>query len=240
MGGGTMMDGLEEYYCLRGLEPYQSPSLNAEMHSQRYLHMEAVLQCQKQGHDEIARHVAPLSATALQRARSLAILDEHAVQQQEKEAESSSSSDPSQKQTKKRRRAPSQRRASMMASTSTRNSTATMPSHRNFHLTQQQQQPHHYQYQGGFLPTTTTATIPKIPVDVQRLKQMNAQFVSHALASKPTTLMQDCHLTLTNALLMRRRHSLLGSEAAGSLLEEEGSNGQQFLPVRRDSLHGLS
>jgi hypothetical protein len=41
--GDLESGGLGDYYCLRGLEPYQSPSLHAEMMAHRARHVQTIL-----------------------------------------------------------------------------------------------------------------------------------------------------------------------------------------------------
>lgn len=80
--GGNLNDDLREHYCLRGLEPYQSTSLNAEMHSHRCMHHKAILREQRRQErsgvpDPCRMHasVSHMSAWALQRAQRLGALD---------------------------------------------------------------------------------------------------------------------------------------------------------------------
>jgi len=80
--GGNITKELNNYYCLRGLEPYQSPSLNTEMHSHRCMHHKAILREQRRQRragvtdpDRIQAQVSHMSAWALQRAQRLGAVD---------------------------------------------------------------------------------------------------------------------------------------------------------------------
>jgi hypothetical protein len=80
--GGNLTKELCKHYCLRGLEPYQSPSLNAEMHSHRCIHHQTVLKEQKRQRrastcdpERIAQQVGHVSEWALRRAQKLAVQD---------------------------------------------------------------------------------------------------------------------------------------------------------------------
>jgi hypothetical protein len=99
MGGGDLTKELCKHYCLRGLEPYQSPSLNAEMHSHRCMHHQTVLKEQKRQRrastrdpERIANQVSHMSEWALRRAQKLAVQDaQDALLQTDTSSRSSSS-----------------------------------------------------------------------------------------------------------------------------------------------------
>jgi hypothetical protein len=80
--GGNLTKDLSNHYCLRGLEPYQSSSLNAEMHSHRCMYHQTVLKEQRLQKragivdpDRIHEQVSHMSSWALRRAQRLALLD---------------------------------------------------------------------------------------------------------------------------------------------------------------------
>jgi len=128
-GGDTLHHELEAYYCLRGLEPYQSSRLNTQLHAQRLLHHQALRneqtrqrllmmkqqppphpQQQQYDHERLRQAVEKLSAWALQRARRLALLDQ-AWLEQERLREASASSTLT--TTKTPRQRPARRRSSV-------------------------------------------------------------------------------------------------------------------------------
>lgn len=197
------MGDLEEFYCLRGLEPYQSAALNAEMHSHRYLHYHAVLSEQaKQRREgthapERLATASLLSSFAMQRARRLALMDEVEVLQERVNYIESE-----QRSLKPRRR-----------------SSSKASSRR--------------------LSLGNSSMAASADVDIDRLKQMNAQFLRQmATCPHGKSPLQDSPtspMSLTTLLLRRhkRRHSLSGVVDEASLGEDP------FLAIRRDSLHGL-
>jgi hypothetical protein len=85
--GDLESGGLGDYYCLRGLEPYQSPSLHAEMMAHRARHVRTILEEQlrltlqpsdgkgKSLAERIQPYVKHMSQWATQRARDLAEID---------------------------------------------------------------------------------------------------------------------------------------------------------------------
>jgi hypothetical protein len=88
--GGNLTKDLCKHYCLRGLEPYQSPSLNAEMHSHRCMHHQTVLKEQKRqlragicDPVRIQQQVSHMSEWALRRAQKLAAQDARDVSLQQ-------------------------------------------------------------------------------------------------------------------------------------------------------------
>jgi hypothetical protein len=89
--GDLESGGLGDYYCLRGLEPYQSPSLHAELMAHRAMHVQTVLNEQlrlklhpdskgKSLAESIQPYVKHMSQWATQRARNLAEMDALEVQ----------------------------------------------------------------------------------------------------------------------------------------------------------------
>jgi hypothetical protein len=127
--GGNLTKELCKHYCLRGLEPYQSPSLNAEMHSHRCMHHQTVLKEQKRQRKanitdpvRIAQQVSHMSEWALRRAQKLAMQDAQDVLLQTDTSSRSSSTRQQQQQ---------QRRSSWHGhpgTTPTRTSTTTLQS----------------------------------------------------------------------------------------------------------------
>jgi len=76
----------EEFYCLRGLEPFKTSSHHEEMHSKRRFHQSTVILEQVRQSmlgirdpERFRLLVAPQSEMALRRAQELAALDEHEV-----------------------------------------------------------------------------------------------------------------------------------------------------------------
>jgi hypothetical protein len=103
--GGNLTKELCKHYCLRGLEPYQSPSLNAEMHSHRCMHHQTVLKEQKRQRKanitdpvRIAQQVSHMSEWALRRAQKLAVQDAQDVLLQTDTSSRSTSSSRQQQQ----------------------------------------------------------------------------------------------------------------------------------------------
>jgi hypothetical protein len=103
--GGNLTKELCKHYCLRGLEPYQSPSLNAEMHSHRFMNHQTVLKEQKRQQRasisdpvRIAQQVTHMSEWALRRAQKLAVQDAQDVLLQTDTSSRSTSSRQQQRQ----------------------------------------------------------------------------------------------------------------------------------------------
>lgn len=118
--GGNLTKELCKHYCLRGLEPYQSPSLNAEMHSHRCMHHQTVLKEQKKQRRastcdpaRIAQQVSHMSEWALRRAQKLAVQDaQDVLLEQDVSSRSSSSEKQQQRQQKQKQQQQQQQRRS--------------------------------------------------------------------------------------------------------------------------------
>ena len=259
MGGDTLKDCLEDYYCLRGLEPYQSSLLNSEWHSQRYMYVQAVLseqakvqRCSAPSEKEHARqHMSHLlchmSSYATRRAQALAAKDA-TESQQYLSGETGKQQQQQQQQT------------SLMKSSRRMSMQGPLVSGKDHHH-HSYPRPHKLQ-----LTLRNTAVATRAPVDVEKLRAMNMHFLQKFMSSTNdchpngplpqqasndeedddgTTLLQDCHATLESVLHYRqqqqqqqqqhrhlRRHSL---HSASTQMANEDS----FLAIRRDSLHGL-
>lgn len=222
------MGELEEHYCLRGLEPYQSPSLNAEMHSHRYLTLQAIIREQERqrrtgerSDEKLAAAVTPLSIWACQRARRLALMDEEHVRRMKEED--------AMPKPQRRSSVPKKQRRRASALQKRRSSIATVA------------------------PVSLGASLSapsRLPVDLNRLKEMNAMFLHEMMAKNasrlsmepkaPAAVATDDSTQSLHSLLRRRqqrRHSLaLAIQAAEAAANEAIGEDNQFLAIRRDSL----
>lgn len=214
--GGDMHE-LHDHYCLRGLEPYQSSALNAEMHAQRNLYTRSILSEQRRmrtsttstslvvgggeadassSYDPFATasHVSHISHWAMQQARRLALLDEEEANRIQHEAsvhKLSSVQLPSSSSSRRRR-----------SSASRRFSTTCLPAA----TTQTSSN------SSGILPPLLSSTpqlsldtatnvlaAPRANVDINLLKEMNLQFLQQVMANRDDQLLHKQHqLLLSN------------------------------------------
>lgn len=246
-GGDTLHHELEAYYCLRGLEPYQSSRLNTQLHAQRLLHHQTLRneqtrqrllmmkqqpphppQQQQYDPERLRQAVEKLSAWALQRARRLALLDQAWLEQEQMREASASSA----MAISKIRQQPARRRSSVARQVVVRHrqevmAAAAAAAQPGYHRRTASESclpqgasvtaelPESVHQESGtirsssasnssYLSTHRTAVSSsamvgsslasrRLPVDVNRLKQMNEEFLQRMMTNgKPTG--SDGHL----------------------------------------------
>jgi hypothetical protein len=250
--GGDLSPELENFYCTRGLEWYQSPELNAKMHSYRLIHVKSVMQEQQRQQTSglnldafLIRHVTQrTSSWAAEQARSLGELDA--------EISSSSLHITSTCTSSTRKKKSVQLKLPELPIPKYNNTTSTA-------VTPFETQP----TAAAAQPTAQAKQQEQGNVDVDRLKQMNRQFLQGMLDNK-SGLSQDASSSIRSMMVPKApRHDSLDMSRAsvrsmmhnnkaprhGSLdmsrarrqwmAPRETGMAQPFMTIRRDSLYGV-